>query len=87
MIDIILWWTGLWAWVLIAYFFLGRHVAAGLREWWEASWWMIAADFNDPEQTNIEITKHFSKWDLLWIVPQLFWTRVPKGFKRSMDWG
>lgn len=87
MFEIILEVTGAITWAALIYYFFLRHVINGLLDACTKSLWLIRVDFRDPRNCVQEVTKHYSTWDKLWMVPEVFVLRFIRGFKNSLDWG
>jgi len=87
MLDSILWVTGVLTWLVVIYYFVLRHVMAGLVNACTACWWLIWVDLRDPEECHQEVARHYSEWDKLWMVPEVFVNRFIVGVKNSMDRG
>lgn len=87
MLDSILWVTGVLTWLVVIYYFVLRHILAGLTAACRVCWWLVRVDFSDEERVNQQVSRHYSHWDKLWMVPEVFVNRFITGVKNSMDWG
>ncbi len=76
--ETVLYWVGFCTTLFGAFFLLWwiglRHVLYGLNEAIAESRSLANLDFRctDPNKLNVEVAKHFSNWDKLWLVPRHF---------------
>ena len=65
-------WIGVIFTTYAFWWFVLRHISHALSEAVSAGVRFARLDFNDPDTVNIEVSKHFSSWDKLWLVPRRF---------------
>ena len=67
-----LYWIGVACTAYAFWWFVLRHISYALSEAVPTSMRFARLDFTDPNQVNIDVAKHFSNWDKLWLVPRHF---------------
>lgn len=70
--ETVFYWIGVVFTAYAFWWFVLRHISHALSEAVSASIGFAKLDFTDNTKVNIEIAKHYSRWDKLWLVPRHF---------------
>lgn len=70
--ETVFYWIGIIFTGYAFWWFVLRHISYALSEAVPTSMRFARLDFTDPNQVNIDVAKHFSNWDKLWLVPRHF---------------
>lgn len=70
--ETVFYWIGVVFTAYALWWFVLRHISHALSEGISAGVRFARLDFSDPDTVNIEVSKHFSSWDKLWLVPRRF---------------